>query len=151
MSSRSILTACLLINAALIGVVIRQARQLSARALPTPGTATLAWPSQPMARAGAVAEPRGSSSGGDRAGSGGFNWTQVESSDYRTYMANLRAIGCPESTIRDIIGADVTKMYMNRIAGLRPMPRGPFKYWDTADRTRPAAAQQADIEPKTAG
>src|SRR6478752_7194 len=40
-----------------------------------------------------------------------FNWAQVESSDYRVYIANLRAIGCPEATIKDIIMTDVMKLY----------------------------------------
>ena len=32
-----------------------------------------------------------------------FRWSQLESSDYHQYMANLRGIGCPEETIRDLI------------------------------------------------
>ncbi len=40
-----------------------------------------------------------------------FDWRQVESSDYRTYVSNLRAIGCPEQTVRDIIIADVTSYF----------------------------------------
>jgi hypothetical protein len=40
-----------------------------------------------------------------------FTWRQVESTDYRTYIANLRAIGCPEPTIRDIIAAEVGILY----------------------------------------
>jgi len=40
-----------------------------------------------------------------------FSWREVESSDYPTYIANLRDIGCPESTIRDIIVADVNQLY----------------------------------------
>jgi hypothetical protein len=36
-----------------------------------------------------------------------FRWAQLESSDYRTYVRNLRSIQCPEQTIRDIIMADV--------------------------------------------
>ena len=32
-----------------------------------------------------------------------FSWRDVESPDYPVYIANLRAIGCPEQTIRDII------------------------------------------------
>lgn len=40
-----------------------------------------------------------------------FTWRTVESSDYPTYIANLRDIGCPESTIRDIIVADVNQLY----------------------------------------
>lgn len=40
-----------------------------------------------------------------------FRWSQLESSDYRTYIANLRGIGCPEQTIRDIITADVDEAF----------------------------------------
>jgi hypothetical protein len=43
-----------------------------------------------------------------------FNWSQVESRDYPTYIANLRSIGCPEQTIRDIITADVDSQYAAR-------------------------------------
>ena len=31
-----------------------------------------------------------------------FSWRSVESDDYPTYVSNLREIGCPEQTIRDI-------------------------------------------------
>jgi LysM repeat protein len=40
-----------------------------------------------------------------------FSWREVESPDYPSYIANLRDIGCPESTIRDIIVADVNQLY----------------------------------------
>lgn len=36
-----------------------------------------------------------------------LRWSQLESTDYGTYVANLRGIGCPEQTIRDIISADL--------------------------------------------
>ena len=36
-----------------------------------------------------------------------FRWASIESTNYRTYIANLRGIQCPEQTIRDIITADV--------------------------------------------
>jgi len=45
-----------------------------------------------------------------------FSWSQVESPDYRTFIANLREIDCPEQTIRDIIIADVNAMFAKRIA-----------------------------------
>jgi LysM repeat protein len=45
-----------------------------------------------------------------------FSWAQVESADYPTYIANLRAIGCPVQTIRDIIIADVNALYAKRRA-----------------------------------
>src|SRR5438445_5753595 len=43
-----------------------------------------------------------------------FSWRSVESDDYPTYVANLREIGCPEQTIRDIIIADVNGLYSRR-------------------------------------
>jgi hypothetical protein len=43
-----------------------------------------------------------------------FHWSQIESADYRAYIASLRAIGCPEQTIRDIITADVDSQYATR-------------------------------------
>jgi hypothetical protein len=39
-----------------------------------------------------------------------FRWGQLESTnDYRVYVANLRAIGCPEPTIRDIVSGDAER------------------------------------------
>jgi LysM repeat protein len=45
-----------------------------------------------------------------------FSWREVESADYPTYIANLRDIGCPEQTIRDIIIADVNALYARKRA-----------------------------------
>jgi LysM repeat protein len=43
-----------------------------------------------------------------------FSWQELESVDYPTFIANLRNIGCPEQTIRDIIIADVSQLYAHR-------------------------------------
>src|SRR5438045_3674857 len=45
-----------------------------------------------------------------------FTWAEIESADYPTFIANLRTIGCPESTIRDIIVADVNQQFARRRA-----------------------------------
>lgn len=45
-----------------------------------------------------------------------FTWQEIESEDYPTYIANLRDIGCPEQTVRDIIVADVNALYARRRA-----------------------------------
>jgi len=45
-----------------------------------------------------------------------ISWSHVESPDYATYIANLRSIGCPDQTIRDIIIADVNALYAKRRA-----------------------------------
>jgi LysM repeat protein len=45
-----------------------------------------------------------------------FSWREVEAPDYAIYIANLRDIGCPEATIRDIIVADVNQLYARKRA-----------------------------------
>jgi hypothetical protein len=57
-----------------------------------------------------------------------LDWSTVESEDYREYIANLRAIGCPEETVRDIIIADINKLYASKIAALYPAPKD-IKFW----------------------
>lgn len=57
-----------------------------------------------------------------------FDWRMVESEDYKQYIANLRAIGCPEETIRDIIIADVNKLFASRRQALKTSTNR-FEYW----------------------
>src|SRR4030095_6626363 len=57
-----------------------------------------------------------------------FRWAQLESEDYKTYVARLRSIGCPEQTIRGIVIADPHKLLapsMLAASGRRP----DLKYW----------------------
>ncbi len=58
-----------------------------------------------------------------------FHWSQVESEDYREYVANLRRIGCPEQTIRDIITADIGNLYTGRHAEILAANRTETPYW----------------------
>lgn len=44
-----------------------------------------------------------------------FHWSQIESESYPQYIQNLRKIGCPEQTIRDIIVSDVNSFYAGKI------------------------------------
>src|SRR5688572_6199434 len=73
------------------------------------------------------------------------DWRMVESEDYRQYIANLRAIGCPEETIRDIIIADVNKLFASRVAALYPTPSD-YKFWRVEDLE--ARKEQRDREQK---
>lgn len=57
-----------------------------------------------------------------------FNWTQLESEDYHEYIARLRKVGCPEETIRDLIIADLDKLFAPRVAALHSSTNEP-KYW----------------------
>ena len=40
-----------------------------------------------------------------------FHWSQIEAQDYQTYIENLRRIGCPEETIRDLVKRDLDQHY----------------------------------------
>ncbi|HTG44279.1 MAG TPA: hypothetical protein VK633_07075 [Verrucomicrobiae bacterium] len=62
-----------------------------------------------------------------------FNWASVESEDYRVYIANLRSIGVPEETLRDIIIADVNKLFARRVAAVYPSPRD-YRFWQVEDK-----------------
>lgn len=60
-----------------------------------------------------------------------FGWESVESADYKQYIANLRSVGCPEETIRDIIIADVNKLYDAKKKQVRGAGKK-FEYWKSA-------------------
>lgn len=55
-------------------------------------------------------------------------WRTIESSDYRRYIAGLRTIGCPEETIRDIIIADLNKLYAQKARALNPALKD-YRFW----------------------
>ncbi|MGB0582191.1 MAG: hypothetical protein ACPGVU_21055 [Limisphaerales bacterium] len=57
-----------------------------------------------------------------------FGWEAVESPDYMEYIKNLRSVGCPDETIRDIIIADVNKLYEQKKKEL-PVKRKEFEFW----------------------
>lgn len=61
-----------------------------------------------------------------------ITWELVESGDYKEYIANLRSIGCPEETIRDIIIADVNKLYDRKKKELRGDPKK-FEFWKSGN------------------
>jgi len=72
-----------------------------------------------------------------------FSWQEIESADYAAYVANLRLIGCPEQTIRDIIIADVNGLFARKRAIEVVSPEQ--QWWRTSPDTNvvQAAAQKA--------
>lgn len=40
-----------------------------------------------------------------------FHWKQLDAADFPTFVKNLRAVGCPEATIRDIIQGELAEIY----------------------------------------
>jgi hypothetical protein len=67
-------------------------------------------------------------------------WSRIESTDYPAFIANLRATGCPERTIRDIVVPEVDALYLRMDS--EPVP-GPDDLWlPQDDRAKQARAQQ---------
>jgi hypothetical protein len=100
MRRRVLLFFSLLANLALAAGLIVFAR----RAAHPSGTASLEETNSPVVKTNVVLRHQF------------LSWSHVESPDYTTYIANLRSIGCPEQTIRDIIIADVNALYARRRA-----------------------------------
>lgn len=84
---------------------------------------------------------------GENNESGGFRWSQLEAADYKEYIARLRAFGVSEKVVRDIIIADVTKMYRPRFAALLP-PKKPKneKFWENRNWGYNGGREQATKE-----
>jgi len=78
-----------------------------------------------------------------------FQWSQIESTDYREYIANLRAIGCPEATVRDIIITDVMRVYAARRGQFYQNGRA-FKYWETDEKRKLKQTQLEEREAQLA-
>ena len=57
-----------------------------------------------------------------------FDWSQLESEDYNTYIQRLRSISCPEQTIRDLIIADLDKLMAPRLQAIYGR-RKDLHYW----------------------
>jgi len=74
-----------------------------------------------------------------------FSWQELESSDYRAYVANLRDIGCPEQTIRDIIIADVNALYARKRATDPDIIATEHQWWLSEPDTNAVAIATARI------
>jgi hypothetical protein len=54
-----------------------------------------------------------------------FRWNQLESTtDYRIYIRNLRKVGCPEQTLRDIVAGNVDRAFVAQRRQLNLDPDG---------------------------
>ncbi len=73
-----------------------------------------------------------------------FDWRMVESADYRQYITNLRGIRCPERLIRDIVVADIEKLYAGKTTALNAVPIN-FEPWMGNDR-REAAGRERETQ-----
>lgn len=59
-------------------------------------------------------------------------WLLLESDDYHQYAANLRSIGCPEKTVRDILVADIGANFKAQREKI--WDESESEYWITGDQ-----------------
>jgi len=77
-----------------------------------------------------------------------FHWSQIESGDYETYVKNLRNIGCPEETIRDLVKQDLDKYYDKRKADILSKSPARKEFWKTGNPSslgRPSASASSQM------
>jgi len=70
-----------------------------------------------------------------------FQWGQLESTDFHQYMENLRAIGCPPETVRDLVIAEVNKMFAPRFTALASQMQR-YENWRGGKRSLDGLRQQ---------
>jgi hypothetical protein len=127
MNTRVLLVLSLCLNIALGGYIVfkRQSKSEPAQreAVARPADTTPAKARATDEKTVTITVPSG----------GALDWRIVESEDYKKYIANLRAIGCPEETIRDIIIADVNKLFEARKKEITGSSTNKFQYWKTGN------------------
>jgi hypothetical protein len=66
------------------------------------------------------------------------NWAELESTNFSSYITKLRAFGCPEVTIRDLIISEINRLYAPKFAELsKPYYLGAFGHMgDAASASR---------------
>jgi hypothetical protein len=132
MNLRRLLILSLLLNLALAVAWIFPRRETSA---PSPAAVPSAEDSAPAV---AAMMPPAKPASPTVVSNALFNWSAIESDDYRRYIANLRAADCPERTLRDIVVADIDELY----AAQKRIPPATPLLWQNADHRRKAGLAQ---------
>jgi hypothetical protein len=71
-----------------------------------------------------------------------LRWHDLESTNYVFYISNLRSIGCPEETVRDIVTAEIDDLFTERKRRELVLPR--HQWWRSdPDPALVAAAEDA--------
>lgn len=92
------LAASLIMNVVLVATVLVRRQDAPVTSLPPPSSRTTVVIEH---------EPPASSTSKKAA----FHWRQLDAPDFPTFVKNLRAAGCPEATIHDIIQGELREIY----------------------------------------
>lgn len=128
-TSNSILGGTALV---LAGLFVWQLTSQPMSPLQAPESATT---NTPIAETAKNNQPKNSSPSPPDSIQPAWNWSAIESEDYRKYIANLRSIECPERVIRDIILADLNKLYAPKEAPYKDPPPPLTQPWDVTSAT----------------
>ena len=80
-----------------------------------------------------------------------FRWSNVESSDLHALVRNLRAAGCPEELVRDVVEARVGRLFATKLAQAKALaPRSGYWEHPRAWSTNTAALERKLFAEKTA-
>jgi hypothetical protein len=71
-------------------------------------------------------------------------FTAVYSGDSKQFAANLRAIGCPEETVKDILTAEVHRRFKDQEDALRSKPADHVPFAWSAKTTEPRLAERRE-------
>ncbi len=71
-------------------------------------------------------------------------WQQVESGNFQEYMANLRGLGMPEQTVRDIVLADVNRLYDEKKRAVLDSIERKDEFWKPGGTSRTAGPSEMD-------
>lgn len=75
-----------------------------------------------------------------------LRWSDLESENYPTYIANLRNAGCPERVLRRIIGGELNELYARKaFASLQEFHRD---FWEIAARENVGEYFETNLAPK---
>ena len=115
MNSRRISIVLMAVNLGLVGAVVYMVFALKSDPVPDPGPVRTEVITSTVTQ---IAVRKINATNNLLAALAGrpLNWRALESTNYVQYIENLRAFGCPEETIRDIIITDIAKLYARRRA-----------------------------------
>lgn len=128
------ISVCL--NLALAGVAFHLARKSATIAAPASPSASMIFQTSPVA-----GSEMSNSSGAVAYVTNRFDWRNVESEDWEQLVAGLRAIGCPEKTIRDILFARASRAFDKP-----DRPAGPaLPFWTAGVKRQRAQREQSRL------
>lgn len=149
MNRKAVIVALVALNVLLAGLLLRQSRaQLSPQAISAPqASPATGLPDRSTHRPAGASTDRSvrRAPGPTQA----WNWQALDSPDLPQLIANLRAVGCPEQTVRDIVLGRINRQFAAREAQLqlRPEHVNPWEAarW-TASERRAKQRQLRELE-----